>query len=77
MVGDSNTAPVWLMSPRGKIAQNLRLSCALLSPEKHSRVGTFESLVSDTTDVLGAPVMVAELLITLQVKFVVNHITAL
>lgn len=70
MIRDSHTAPIRVVSPACQVAEDLRLATALLSPEKCSSIGAFPAFVCNSADILGSPVMVAELMIALQIQLI-------
>lgn len=65
MVCDGHTAPIRVVGPACQVAEDLRLATALLSPEKCSSIGALVAFVGNSSDVLGSPVVIAELLIAL------------
>ena len=76
VISDRQTAPtgIVIVSPCCQIAEDLRLAAALLTMEKNASIGAFVAIVGRSTDIHGAPVVLAELLVALHVQLVPNVI---
>lgn len=53
------------MCPGREVSKYLRLASASLAPEEHACVVALETLVGNASDLIGAPEVVAELMVTL------------